>query len=472
MPVGDAEQVGTVDQGAQPELNEMGLTADEARAFDEMRAADKGPAPAGGDQGQPEAGADQGAQGADQADAGDDLGDDDAGADAGAGGDPGGQPPAQGQRQQAQPPKDGKTAADKGQQAQPGADKGGQQQQQAPKNVSYGKYRREVDGLTTRASNAEKAFNDERAARQKLEGRMGLLLEAINGQRGQAAQPDAGAQPAKPAAGAAPAQRPAAAALPDRENDPEPNPEDDPFAHSQWTRRELARTQAEMAEMRTQFNTTRQQTQQRDERTDLVTGYQRDIAQFKAQPEVGAAFDAAYGHLKNARFRQLGFTLYGVDILDDGDLAQFSPEQKQAMAAEILETFHSEEEWVAREAKKQNRSAAQQIFNLARANGFDLDAWKSKQNGGAQPPAGQAAQPPARQQQRNANGHQPPSASRELAAIRDGVRDSVSLSDGGTAGGDQMTMERLGAMSDEEFSKFYESLPKMKLDTIMGRLPS
>ena len=59
--------------------------------------------------------------------------------------------------------------------------------------------------------------------------------------------------------------------------------------------------------------------------------------------------------------------------------------------------------------------------------------------------------------------------SEELAAIREGQANSKSLSDGGGSPGGDITPERLASMSDDEFQEFYDSMPKNKMDKLMGK---
>lgn len=408
--VGQAERVdgaGGADDGADDVL---GLSAEEQAQFDAMQA---GKEPAAKDD--IEAGTAGDAGDAGQGEGGDDDGDDD-----GDGGEPGpGEAAAAG---------DGAAGAGDG--------KG------EPTRIGYGKHKRMLEKERQRAEELQRRLDGlsgdlskEREARVRLDERTKQLLEAIQ-QRPAAQQPAAPKEP----------------------EDPEPNLEEDPIGHAQWETRQL-RKRLDALE-----GTTRQRAEQSDaerEQEQLASAYSEDI---QAKAGEDASFGEAFVHLRETRYRELGFIFAGIDIMDKEAVeARLTPEEQGKLSQYIKAVFHNEQMEVARQAVRTRRRPADIVLNLARARG-----WAPKAPAPAPAGGGAAAEPgaaPAAPRAAAPAG----SVKDQLAAIREGAAASRSLSNGGGSPGGEMTPERLAAMSDEEFEEFYSGTTKNRFDRIMGK---
>lgn len=121
-------------------------------------------------------------------------------------------------------------------------------------------------------------------------------------------------------------------------------------------------------------------------------------------------------------------------------LAFHAPDQ----ARRIME---QEARAIAQQAWQRGQSAAEVVYSLAQARGW-------------QPGQGQQQGQPQGQQQGQQQGHQPqrqgPTAQQRIASINQGQQQSRSLSGGGAAGQrtEQLNAEALLNMSDEEFEEY------------------
>lgn len=390
----------------------LGLSAEEQAQFDAMQGRDGGIAPpvAAGDGA--DAGDDDGTDGADDAAgaAGDADGSDDVVADAAA-----------------DAPADG---ADDGAGRRP------------PKTISYGKYQREIQKATKARDDLQTALNGEREQRTRLDERTRMLLEAIS---------------AKPAAPAPDAAAAAAAA------DPEPDKEADPIGHLEWRNRKLEKTVADLSSGRQQEQ---QQTEAEREETQVYRTYEADLTREAA---ADPAFADAFAHLRDTRYRELGFIYADIDITDPAQCALLSPHDQARLSQNIQRSFHDEQMLVARQALQSKKSPAKVVKNLAISRGFAPKA---------APAPGAAPRVPAKAGNGAGNGNgaqrqvapaDAGSVTDQLAAIRDGQDASRSLSDAGGSPGGTVTPERIANMSDAEFDEFYSSMPKVKLDALMGK---
>jgi hypothetical protein len=316
----------------------------------------------------------------------------------------------------------------------------------APKTVSYGKYQRELakaqkerDDFAAKLDGQTKETVKEREERIKLNERTRLLLEAINTK-----------------------QTPAAAETEDK--DPEPDKDSDPLGHLEWRNRKLENTVNEM-------RTGRQQEQQ-------VSAAEREEQQvygtFSADLEREAAADPAFAdafvHLRETRYRELGFIYADIDITDTAQVATLTGQEQAALSQNIKQAFYNEQIMVARGAMKAGKSPAKVVANLARARGFVPKAAAA---------AAEAA-PAARVPAKPGNGAAAPArveaapqgtVSDQLEQIRQNAAASRSLSDAGGSPGGDLTPERIVAMDDDEFEQLVSTMPKARLDKLMGKGP-
>lgn len=411
----DTSKVGqpeNVDDGGSDagEQDDLGLSAEEQAAFDAMQA---GRDPAAKDDIEP-----GGAAG----DAGDGAGEGDGAADE----------DADGEAAAADGAADG--AADTAAAADGG--------KPPPKTISYGKYQREQQKLQKRYDDLQKQLDaargetaKEREARTRLDERTRMLLDAIN-------------KPPAPVAAAA-------------DDDPEPDKESDPIGHLEWRNRKLEKTVADLASGRQQDQ---QLSAAEQEERQVYTTYAGDL---EAAAQADPTFADAFVHLRETRYRELGFIYANIDITDPEQCKQLSPEDQATLSQNIQRTFHNEQMMVARESLKARKSPSQTVRNLALARGFvpkkaDAAADEAAAAGGKKANGGA---PPGRQVAAADAG----SVKDQLQAIREGQQSARSLSDAGGSPGGSITPERLADMPDDEFEELFNSMPKRKLDALMGK---
>jgi hypothetical protein len=316
-----------------------------------------------------------------------------------------------------------------------------------PRTISYGRHQKELakaqkaaEDLQARLDGQTKETVKEREERIKLNERTRLLLEAINTR-----------------------QTPAAAETEDK--DPEPDKDSDPLGHLEWRNRKLENTVSEM-------RTGRQQEQQ-------VSAAEREEQQvygnFSADLEREAAADPAFAdafvHLRETRYRELGFIYADIDITDTAQVATLTGQEQAALSENIKRAFYNEQIMVARGAMKAGKSPAKVVANLARARGFVPKAAAA---------AAEAA-PAARVPAKPGNGAAAPArveaapqgtVSDQLEQIRQNAAASRSLSDAGGSPGGDLTPERVAAMDDAEFEELLMNMPKARLDKLMGKGPN
>lgn len=320
-----------------------------------------------------------------------------------------------------------------------------------PRTISYGRHQKELakaqkaaDDLQARLDGQTKETVKEREERIKLNERTRLLLEAINTR-----------------------QPPAAAETEDK--DPEPDKDSDPLGHLEWRNRRLENTVNEL-------KTGRQQEQQ-------VTAAEREeqqvygtfSADLEREAQVDPTFADAFVHLRETRFRELGYIYADVDITDKAAVdAALTSEQQMELSNNIKRAFYNEQIMVARSAMQSGKSPAKVVANLARARGFvpkaaaaapDAAAAAAAATNGAAKPRNGAA-PPARVEAAPQG-----TVSDQLEQIRQNAAASRSLSDAGGSPGGDLTPERLGAMDDAEFEELLATMPKARLDKLMGKGP-
>jgi hypothetical protein len=413
--VGQMEQVDGTDSSRSEGDDPLGLSAEEAAQFSEMMNERGAPA------------TDHGGDGTDGADGGDsDGGDADGGeegeeftagaADDAGEGDEGGADGADGAAQR------------EGEQAPaPGEKK--------PKTVSYGRFKRETDKMQATLQQTQAELAKEREARTRLDERTRLLLEAINTKA------------------AAPQQQE------QQQEDPEPDADADPIGNLQWHNRRLAKQVNDLTQGRQrEQEETAAQREEREVYSTFESDLQREAA---ADPE----FADAFVHLRETRYRELGFIFADIDITDPNQCALLSNEQQVALSQNIQRSFHNEQMMVAREALKAKKSPAKVVKNLAIARGY---AKKAAAAAAPAAPTGAPGRGPApRGKAAPAAAAAAPSVSEQLEAIRQGASER-SLSDGGGSPGGQLTPERLLQMDDEEFEQMLFQ-NKRQVDRHLGK---
>ncbi len=306
-----------------------------------------------------------------------------------------------------------------------------------PKTINYGRYQKELDKAAKAQADLQAALEaargetaKEREARVRLDERTKQLLEAIQ----QRQAPEA----------------------PKVDEDPEPDGEADPIGNLQWHNRQLAKRVEDLSGG----------VQQREQQTAAEREEAQVLNTLSADLERAAGADPSFGdafvHLRETRYRELGFIYADIDITDPEQCKRLSPDDQARLSQSIQKSFHNEQLLVARQAIAARKSPASVVRNLAVARGF---VPKAAAPAGAPAPAprgnGRPSVPDAPAGR--------PTVKDELAAIRDGLGSSRSLSDAGGSPGETITPQALAEMSDDEFADLYNSLPKAKLDKMMGK---
>ncbi len=202
-----------------------------------------------------------------------------------------------------------------------------------------------------------------------------------------------------------------------------------------------------------------QQTAAQTAETQLYRTYEADLTREAA---ADPAFADAFVHLRETRYRELGFIYADIDITDPAQCALLSADDQARLSQNIQQSFHNEQMLVARQALGAKKSPAKVVKNLAISRGFTPKA-KAAAPAGATVPAKPGA--PARPVAPADAG----TVTDQLAAIREGTEASRSLSDAGGSPGGTITPDRLADMSDAEFEEFYSSMPKDRFDRLMGK---
>lgn len=320
------------------------------------------------------------------------------------------------------------------------------------KTVSYGKHQRLLTKAEQRAQQALEASNQAKIDNARLAERLAILNEALT---------------------APPPPDPAAARAAEVAANPMLEETIDPAVDAIQALAQLQRRQTWMNENQNSFV---EQTTATQEDTQLLQSFQSDTTAYAATEE-GKHFmgtDGAYQFLKNSRLIELGISLFDKDPTDPN--VQFTPAEVNKMVTD----FNAEEKWVVANAIKQKKSPAQAIMKLARGRGWKVPE-AAPAGGAPAAPAAAAAQPGALP---GKPGGIPATPAARAAPAAPGARSAVaqiqaeaaaaaasrSLSDGGGAPPPvELTPEVLLKMDDAEFGAYVDSLPKGRLDAIMGR---
>jgi hypothetical protein len=246
------------------------------------------------------------------------------------------------------------------------------------------------------AAALEKELQHERDIRARIDERLKMLTAVVE-------QPD-----------------PATAAAAPGADDPEPDPEADIFAYVKWQNRQIARLKEEQTEVRTQ-------TEQERQTTAIVRTYSQDAATFRSQkPD----FNDAYNFLLTKRGEQLAALGYAPD-----DVRSF---------------LYTEEMNLVSRAIGQRQSPSAQIYALATSMGYAPKAPGAPADpaaaGSTLAAAATAAAPAA-----PAPAPAAPSVTAEIDRIKAGQASSRSLSAGGGAAGEGLSLETLSNMPEKEF---------------------
>lgn len=297
--------------------------------------------------------------------------------------------------------------------------KGGKPQ----KAIPYQKYKRELDKINKRAAEAEQrlAKRDEDFAR--ADERLRMLAEALT---------PAQAEQAKTVA----------------EEDPEPDPNTDIFAHNAWLRRELGRVQEAVTGVRSTVTETTQSNTMRE-------NYQRDAVAFAREtPDFGAA----YTHLLTTRAAMLTELGYS--------------------EAQVRQHLHNEERGLVEQANRSGKRPAAVIYAMAKQLGYRpgtpaaaaATASAAAANGaagnGAAANGGGNGHAEAGKANGTAAAEAKPSVTEEIERIQRGQEAGRTLSGGG-GGMNDLTVESLVAMSDKEFAVVYAK-NKEKIEGLLG----
>lgn len=337
-------------------------------------------------------------------------------------------------------------AADRDQGARDDRGQQDDKSKQRPKTINYGRHQRELAKRETRLKELEGLLDGERQQRTRLDERTKMLLEAIN---------------ARPKAEDPPQQQ--------EDTDPEPDKGEDPIGWSEWKIRKLEGV----------VNRLDGAQQQQQQRTQAETAEQREVEEYTTELQAAAQADetvgAAFVHLRESRYAELGAIYAGIDVNDPEQCATLSPQEQAQLSRQIQSAFASEQRMVYQAAKKSGRKVGQSILALARARGFDPAAARQRERAdtgqGDQGRAVARRAPPAdgRRQAPPQQREQPRSVSDEIDNIREAAGASRSLSDAGGSPAGTVDNARLAEMDDDEFMQFMESIPKNKLDRIMGK---
>lgn len=300
------------------------------------------------------------------------------------------------------------------------------------KTVNWQKHQRIIAKKDEKLTATERQLQEERESRIKLNERLAILNEALT---------------APPPTAPAKVEAPANPML-----EPDIKVEEDALAAIDQAQRRISYLQKEGAEKYEVTQATLEDRQLKDD-------FQRDADMF-SRTETGQHFSAAYQYLKDSRLTELAISLFDKDPTDPAQV--FTP----AEITKLVNDFNAEEKWVVSNARNGGKSPAAAIMKLAKGRGF-----KPQSEAPAQA-AAPAAAVPAVAPAKNGNGaHAAPDAIAKIKAETEGAAASKSLSDGGGAPpAAELTPERLLKMSDAEFARYVDTLPKDKLDAIMGRV--
>lgn len=207
--------------------------------------------------------------------------------------------------------------------------------------------------------------------------------------------------------------------VPAQDDDPEPDPNQDIFAHQQWLSR---RYHEQRAFLEQQQAAAYQAQQQQQEEAAVWSAWEQDVSSYSQQQQ---DFGDAAKFLSGMRDRALKAA------------AVLNPQFNDAGARAAV--IDQELAAIVRQARGTGQNAAAVIYNIAREYGYQAAA--------AAPQPGAA-----------------PAMPEKLANVQKAQAASKSLSQaGGQAGGAPMTAEALAAMAPDDFNAWYAKPANAKL---------
>lgn len=301
--------------------------------------------------------------------------------------------------------------------------------QKRRRRVNIKTYERDVAARDARIKELEAAQAESMKMQAVLDERMRIINEALTPQQ-QAAR---------------------------EEEDPEPDPEADIFAHNAWLKRQVISTREELKKLGSGIE--QQQTE-----SNLDEWYASDSRAFIAkQPD----FLKAYNFMLNSRVRELGYQRFGKDFATEDPTPQEAAALRQAM--------QREERQLVEIAARNKRSAAQLIYGMALSRNYVPEQAGQGAGGGAKAAADAAAgaavaaasgAAPAAGAKPNGNGK--PSVSEEIRNLKAGVESSLSLSSGGGAPAMALTAEKLANMDQDDFNALADQLSEQDWKRVAG----
>ena len=301
-----------------------------------------------------------------------------------------------------------------------------------PRRVSFAKYDRDLKARDATIAELQAGAKANAEMQARLDERMKIINEALT-----------------------PKQQKEQA-----EDDPEPDVEQDIFAHNAWLRRQLAKTNDTVKQLHTEM-------QGQAAQTTAERAYVSDVQRFSHQEP---KFLEAYNFLMASRISELAIYRFGKDLSDPN--VKLTPEEIQTVG-QIVE---DEETQLVQSAISSKRSPAQQLFNLAKTRGWkpappaangDAANGAAKPNGKAAP--GNLAETAAALEA--AGGAAKPNGSgvkEEIQRMQRGVEASVSLSGAGGAPATVITPAMIANMPQDEFNELADRLSESEMRRLMG----
>ena len=261
-----------------------------------------------------------------------------------------------------------------------------------------------------RAKDAEAELQKYRENYTRVDERLKMLSEAVS-------QPE-----------------PSPAATPEEPETPI-DPEQDIFGAYKQQQKQLAKLNETIEALRTGQTEMREQTETERQTAALVSTYKQDAAAFTQKtPD----FNEAYNFLLAKRGQQLAGLGYG--------------------EAEVATMLYNEEMSLASRALGMRKSPAEFIYNLASSMGYS----KAAPAAPAAAPVPSATAPAA--------AAAPASVTAEIDRIKKGQESSRSLSTGGGAAGEEVSLELLANMPQKEFEAFMNKPGnRERVEAAMGR---
>lgn len=298
-----------------------------------------------------------------------------------------------------------------------------------PRRVSSKTFDQEIARRETRIKELEDREREAADMRARMEERLAIINEALTPK--QQAQAD---------------------------DDPEPDPNEDIFAHAAWMGRRNSRLEATIQEMQAAR-------QQETEDREVAQAYESDAVNFvRREP----AFVDAYQFLVGSRVAELSLHFFGKEV------TELAPAEQHRVAQE----FQREERALSAKALRSGRSPAEMVWSLAKARGFTPKAPAAPDPAAAKPDAGKpnGKAEPGRVPGNLADAADAaaadklakPNVAEEIKRIRQGSEAALSLSQGAGAAPRTLTYEMIANMDQEEFNRLVDQLHPDDVRRLMG----